>query len=68
MTMEHDPRLRAAARAIYDACYPTEEWSLFSFDEAEKYSTVEYRQAVDGAQAPRAEFAREGEQLPLPVA
>ncbi len=66
--MQHDPRLRAAARAIYDACYPTEEWSLFPFEEAEKYGTIEYRQAVDGARAARAEFAWEGEQFPLPVA
>jgi len=40
--MQHDPRLRAAARAIYDACYPSEEWSLFPFDEAERYGTVHY--------------------------
>ncbi|MFV0922721.1 hypothetical protein ACR720_04440 [Sphingomonas parapaucimobilis] len=65
--MQHDPRLRAAACAIYDACYPTEEWSLFPFDEAERYGTVEYRQAVDGAQAARACLAVAGEQLALPV-
>lgn len=61
--MQHDPRLLDAARAIYDACYPTEGWSLFPFEDAEKYGTVEYRQAVA-----RAEFMREGEQLLLPVA
>jgi hypothetical protein len=66
--MQHDPRLRAAARAIYDACYPTEEWSELSFAEAEKYATVQYRQAVDGALAARAILAAAGEQLALPVA
>lgn len=25
--MEHDLRLRAAARAIFDACYPSDDWS-----------------------------------------
>jgi hypothetical protein len=65
--MQHDPRLRAAARAIYDACYPSEEWGPLSFAEAEKYATVQYRQAVDGAQAARACFASAGERLPLPV-
>jgi hypothetical protein len=66
--MQHDPRLREAARAIYDACYPTEEWSELSFVEAEKYATVQYRQAVDGALAARAILAAAGEQLALPVA
>ena len=66
--IQHDPRLRAAARAIYDACYPTEEWSELSFAEAEKYATVQYRQAVDGALAARAILAAAGEQLALPVA
>ncbi|WP_423828597.1 hypothetical protein [Sphingomonas paucimobilis] len=65
--MQHDPRLRAAARAIYDACYPSEEWSLFPFDEAERYGTLHYRQAVDGALAARAALAEAGEQLALPV-
>ncbi|WP_420893882.1 hypothetical protein [Sphingomonas sanguinis] len=65
--MQHDPRLRAAARAIYDACYPTEEWSLLPFEQAERYATTEYRQAVDGALAARACLAEVGEQLTLPV-
>jgi len=66
--MQHDPRLRAAARAIYDACYPSDEWTPLSFIEAEKYATVQYRQAVDGARAARACFASMGEQLSPPVA
>lgn len=51
--MEHDLQLRAAARAIYDACYPTEEWAPCGFEEAEQFGTVHYRQAVDAAQEAR---------------
>ncbi|MHA6724317.1 hypothetical protein [Sphingomonas sp. RS2018] len=65
--MEHDLRLRAAARAIYDACYPSEEWALVGFDEAERCATVHYRQAVGAAQQARAVLAEQGEQFPLPV-
>jgi hypothetical protein len=52
--MEHDLQLRAAARAIYDACYPSEEWAPVGFDEAERFRTVHYRQAVGAAQQARA--------------
>jgi hypothetical protein len=31
--VQHDPLLRAMARAVYDACYPTEEWAPVGFDE-----------------------------------
>jgi hypothetical protein len=48
--MEHDLRMREAARAIYDACYPSEDWAPMGFDDAEKYRTVHYRQAVGAAQ------------------
>jgi hypothetical protein len=48
--MEHDLGLRAAARAIYDTCCPTEEWAPCTFDEAERFGTVHYRQAVGAAQ------------------
>lgn len=65
--MEHDLQLRAAARAIYDACYPTEDWSPLGFDEAERFGTVHYRQAVGAAQSARALLASPGEQLALPV-
>lgn len=51
--MEHDLRLRAAARAIYDSCYPSEEWAPVGFDEAERFRTVHYRQAVGAAQHAR---------------
>ena len=38
--MQHDRRLRAAARAVYDAVYPTEELAPVGFDQAEKYGTI----------------------------
>ena len=63
--MEHDLRLRAAARAIYDACYPSDEWNgATGFEEAERFGTIHYRQAVGAAQLARATF-RESEQLKL---
>ena len=65
--MQHDLQLRAAARAIYDACYPTDEWAPCSFEEAERFRTVHYRQAVGAAQQARAVLASTGEQLPLPA-
>lgn len=65
--MEHDSLLRAAARAIYDACYPSDDWSPVGFDEAERCGTVHYRQAVDAALQARAVLAVRGEQLPLPA-
>ncbi|WP_394648175.1 hypothetical protein [uncultured Sphingomonas sp.] len=65
--MEHDLLLRAAARAIYDACYPSDDWSPVGFDEAERCGTVHYRQAVDAALQARAALAIRGEQLPLPA-
>ena len=52
--MEHDLRLRAVVRAIYDACYPGDEWTPVTFDEAERFQTVHYRQAVGAAQEARA--------------
>ena len=55
--MQHDLQLRAAARAIYDACYPSDDWAPFSFDDAERYKTIHYRQAVGAAQAARSSFA-----------
>lgn len=55
--MEHDLRLRATARAIFDACYPTEDWSPAGFDEAERHQTIHYRQAVEAAQNARAVLA-----------
>lgn len=66
MTMQHDETLRAAARAIYDAVYPGEEWSPVPFEEAERFGTVHYRNAVAAAQMARAQFASaHARQLPL---
>lgn len=55
--MQHDVRLRAAARAIFAACYPSEDWSPVTFEEAERYKTIHYRQAIDAAQQARAELS-----------
>ena len=55
--MQHDVRLRAAARAIFDACYP--DWSPLGFEDAERLGTVHYRQAVDAARQARAELVGE---------
>lgn len=63
--MQHDLRLRAAARAIYDACYPSEEWAPLGFDEAERHATIHYRQAVGAAQQAGCVLCDRGEQLPL---
>jgi hypothetical protein len=51
--MQYDLRLRAAARVIYDNVYPPVDAVQFSFDEAERFGTVEYRQAVVDAQDAR---------------
>jgi len=63
--MQHDTRLRAAARAIYDACFPTEEIAPVGFDQAERFRTIHYRRAVEAAQACFAIRADGGEQLSL---
>lgn len=55
--MQHDLQPRAAARAIYDACYPCDEWAPVGFDEAERLRTIHYRQAVEAAQQSRSVFA-----------
>lgn len=65
--MRHDVRLRAAARAIYDACYPTEDWAPCAFDEAERATTIHYRQSVEAALAARTALAPAGEQFLLGV-
>lgn len=64
--MQHDPQLRAAARTIYEAVYPSEEWSPLPFEEAEKFGSVHYRQAVDAALRVKGEFVMgDGGQLGL---
>lgn len=55
--VQHDVRLRAAARAIYDACYPGDEWAPVGFEEAKRHGTVHYRQAVGAAMEARALLA-----------
>jgi hypothetical protein len=61
--MQHDLRLRAAARAIYDNVNPAVDPAPFSFDEAERFGTMEYRQAVGAAQVARSVLAAKHEQL-----
>lgn len=63
--MQHDLQLRAAARAIYDACYPTEDWALVGFEEAERFRTIHYRQAVGAAQQAWSVLADRAEQPAL---
>ncbi len=63
--MQHDPLLSASASAIYDVCYPSDEWAPVGFDEAERIGTVHCRQAVDAALRARRIYAARGEQLPL---
>ena len=68
MRLAHDAALRATARAIYDTVYPSEEWAPCSFDEAERYGTVHYRQAVGAAQEARRALATPmHDQLTLPA-
>ncbi len=54
--LNHDRQLRAAARAIYDVVYPGEEWAPVGFEEAERFGTVHYRNAVAAAQEARAQW------------
>ncbi|WP_267387108.1 hypothetical protein [Sphingomonas sp. GC_Shp_3] len=63
--MQHDLQLRAAARVIYDACYPSEEWTPVGFDDAERFKTVHYRQAVGAAQQARAVLVDRADQPSL---
>ncbi|RYG99316.1 MAG: hypothetical protein EON58_04400 [Alphaproteobacteria bacterium] len=54
--MQHDICLRAAARAIYDACFPSQEIAPVGFEEAERFGTIHYRRAVEAAQTARLLF------------
>lgn len=47
--MHHDTQLRAAAKAIYDEVYPSDDWSPLPFEDAERYGTTHYRKAVGAA-------------------
>lgn len=62
--MQHDVCLRAAARAIYDACFPTEELAPVGFDDAERYRTIHYRRAVEAAQHARLHLLQDRETQP----
>lgn len=53
--------LREAARAIYDAVYPSAEWTPVSFDEAERFDTVHYRNAVSAARTASMLFSETGD-------
>lgn len=62
--MQHDVCLRAAARAIYDTCFPTEELAPVGFDDAERYRTIHYRRAVEAAQNARLHLLQDRETQP----
>jgi hypothetical protein len=49
--------LRAVARAIYEAVYPSDEWAQVGFDDAERFETVHYRQAMTAAERAEARLA-----------
>lgn len=63
--MRQDRSLREAARAIYESVYPSEDWAPIGFEEAERYRTVHYRQAVGAAQRARSVFATKADQPEL---
>ncbi|MEJ8631442.1 hypothetical protein P0F65_19910 [Sphingomonas sp. I4] len=65
--MQHDLRLREAARAIYEAFYPSDEWAQFAFNEAERYGTAHYRQGWTQKALARAFTASDREQFALPM-
>jgi hypothetical protein len=67
LSMERDLQLRAAARAIYEACYPTEEWAPCGFEEAERFGTVHYRQVLGATQEARLALTADERQLLLSV-
>ncbi len=62
--MQHDVCLRAAARAIYDVVYPTDELAPVGFDDAERYGTIHYRRAVEAAQTARLYLVHANEDQP----
>ncbi len=64
MQLAHDAALRSTARAIYDTVYPTDDRVPFDFDDAERYGTIHYRQAVDAAIEARAALATPQDRQP----
>lgn len=63
--MHHDMQLRAAAKAIFEAVYPSDDWSPLPFEDAERYGTIHYRQAVGAAQRAKAVLSDDEVQLPF---
>lgn len=63
--MEHHLPSRAAAHAVYDSAYPTNELAPVGFDGAEEFGFIHYRSAVHAAWACFSVRADPGEQLPL---
>ena len=63
--MHHDTQLRAAAKAIYYEVYPSDDWSPLPFEDAERYGTIHYRQAVGAAQRAKAVLSGDEVQLLL---
>ncbi|HXH16082.1 MAG TPA: hypothetical protein VNJ10_08100 [Sphingomonas sp.] len=61
--MQHDLRLCAAARAIHNHVYPPVDLAPFSFDEAKRFGTIEYWQAVGASQDARSVLSARHEQL-----
>ncbi len=47
--MQHNVALREAARANYQSVYPGDEWTPVPFDQAERFGTVHYSNAVEAA-------------------
>ncbi|RDE04705.1 hypothetical protein [Sphingomonas aracearum] len=62
--MQQDLQLRAAAREIYDTFHTAADAGL-RFDQAERFRTDSYHQAVGAAQGARRALAASGDQLPL---
>jgi hypothetical protein len=63
--LRHDARLRSAANLIYETVYPSGEYTPLSFEEAERYETPHYRQAVAAALLARPILTDRAEQLSL---
>lgn len=63
--MQHDSQMRAAAQAVYEACYPSDDWARLPFEDAERHRAVEYRQSVDAVRQLRSVLTPPGEQLAM---
>ncbi|WP_037480194.1 hypothetical protein [Sphingobium sp. ba1] len=49
MTQLDQPELRTIAKTIFDTVYPSEEWTPVRFEEAERFETIHYRNAIAAA-------------------